>query len=63
MSFTVVFIVSSSVQSIPNAVRAKGQSSPPNSPLLTLALDMAHSGLVSFCNVGPLLQYHGDKKN
>ena len=31
MPFTVVLIVSSSVQSIPNAVRAKGQSSPPNS--------------------------------
>jgi len=29
MSFTVVFIASSSVQSIPNAVRAKGQSRPP----------------------------------
>jgi len=28
MSFTVVFIVSSSVQSIPNAVRAKGQTRP-----------------------------------
>ena len=28
MSFTVVFIVSPSVQSIPNAVRAKSQSSP-----------------------------------
>jgi len=28
MSFTVVFIVSPSVQSIPNAVRAQGQSSP-----------------------------------
>ena len=32
MSFTVVFIVSSSVQSIPNAVRAQGQSRPHNSP-------------------------------
>ena len=32
MPFTVVFIVSSSVQSIPNAVRAKGQTSPPNCP-------------------------------
>ena len=29
MSFIVVFIVSSSVQSIPNAVRAKGQTKPP----------------------------------
>jgi len=28
MPFTVVFIVSSSVQSIPNAARAKGQTSP-----------------------------------
>ena len=30
MPFTVVFIVTSSVQSIPNAVRAQGQSSRPD---------------------------------
>jgi len=32
MPFTVVFTVSSSVQSIPNAVRAQGPVQPPNSP-------------------------------
>ena len=32
MSFIIVFIVSSSAQSIPNAVRAQGQTSPHNSP-------------------------------
>jgi len=31
MSFAVVFTVSSSVQSFPNNVRAKGQTRPPNS--------------------------------
>jgi len=32
MPFTVVFIVSSSVKSIPNAVRAQGPDQTPNSP-------------------------------
>ena len=32
MPFTVVFIVSSSVKSIPNAIRAKGKTRPHNSP-------------------------------